>query len=60
MHTNTKTGTLGGTTLALLFQVNWPSLVQTILVAAVGAATSFAVSMLLRFLSGKIRKRFER
>lgn len=53
---STKTGTLGGTLLALLFQLNWPGLFQTIIVAAVGAATSFAMSVLLKYLGRKFLK----
>ena len=61
MHTenfnsNTKSGTLGGTIIALLFQVSWSGILNTMIVAAVGAATSFLVSMGLNYLSRKGKK----
>ncbi|RYG51057.1 MAG: hypothetical protein EOO01_09345 [Chitinophagaceae bacterium] len=52
-NTATKSGTYGGTLLVLLFQIQWGSLFHTILIAAVGAATSFFVSMALRWVGRK-------
>ncbi|MBC7937966.1 MAG: hypothetical protein H7Y86_21675 [Rhizobacter sp.] len=55
-NASTKSGTLGGTLLVLLFQLSLPELLQTIIVAAVGATTSFLVSMCLRYVSRKFFK----
>jgi len=52
-NTCTKSGMFGGTFLALLVQLNWANVFNTIIVAAVGAATSFIVSVLLRYVSRK-------
>ncbi|RYY70768.1 MAG: hypothetical protein EOO13_05490 [Chitinophagaceae bacterium] len=56
-NASTRSGTLGGTVLALLFQINWSGLVNTAIVAAVGASTSFMVSVLLRWLGKKCFQR---
>lgn len=51
--TSTRNGTYGGTLLAILLQVNLPGLLNTVIIAAVGAATSFFVSVALRYISQK-------
>lgn len=61
MHTeninvSTRNGTVCGTLLVMLLQVNWASLLNTVLIAAVGAATSFTVSVAL----GYLQRRFSR
>jgi uncharacterized membrane protein len=56
-NTETKTGTFGGTLLVLLFQLNWSNLLQTAVIAAVGAATSFLVSVGLRWLGRRLFKK---
>lgn len=55
-NASTRSGTLGGTLLALLFQINWPGLLNTMIVAGVGATTSFIISMILRWLGKKITR----
>lgn len=52
---STKAGTLSGTLLALLFQ-NWGGLLNAALVAAVGAISSFIVSLLLNRIKRKLFK----
>ncbi|RYZ48804.1 MAG: hypothetical protein EOP49_17705 [Sphingobacteriales bacterium] len=58
-NTATKSGTFGGTLLVLLFQIQWSSLANTAVIAAVGAATSFFVSMGLRWIARCWLKRFK-
>ena len=55
-HQNTKAGTLGGTCIAILSSLTQDDLIKTILLAAIGAAVSFMVSMLLRSLIRWMRK----
>ena len=47
--TNTKAGTAGGLILVLLFKININELLSTAIVAALGAAVSFGVSVLLKY-----------
>ena len=47
----TRTGTFGGTLLVMLLQLNLNALLHTIVIAAVGAATSFCVSIALNQLT---------
>jgi hypothetical protein len=47
MDINTKTGTASGTLLVLLLKINLADLLSTALLAAVGATTSFLISVLL-------------
>jgi mannitol-specific phosphotransferase system IIBC component len=54
---NIKSGTIGGTLLVLLMQLTSGEVVKTALLAAVGAAVSFAVSVLLKWLVRKVNKR---
>jgi putative flippase GtrA len=44
---STKAGTIGGTLFVLLLHVSSEELIKTVLLAAVGAGVSFAVSFLL-------------
>ena len=53
---STRSGTLGGTLLVLLYQLSWTGLLQTAIVAAVGATTSFLISMGLRYVGRKYFK----
>ncbi|RYF89827.1 MAG: hypothetical protein EOO03_05090 [Chitinophagaceae bacterium] len=52
-NASTRNGTFGGFCLVLLLQINWPGLANTILIAAVGASTSFLVSFGLQYLGRK-------
>ena len=47
----TLTGTAGGTLLVIFMQVDAVQVLDTIILAAVGAAVSFLVSILCKFLS---------
>jgi mannitol-specific phosphotransferase system IIBC component len=54
---NTKAGTVGGTILVIILQTNVHEIATTALMAAVGAAVSFMMSVLLRYITGKIRRK---
>ncbi|RZM01305.1 MAG: hypothetical protein EOO88_57995 [Pedobacter sp.] len=60
LNTSTTTGTLGGTLLVLLLQINWESMAQTAIIAAVGATTSFWISIGWRWISRRVLKRREK
>ena len=51
-----KAGTAGGMLLALLMKLDAASLLETAVVAAVGAVISFGVSVLLKWALRKIRR----
>jgi hypothetical protein len=55
-NSNTRIGTLGGTMVVLIFQVDMSEILHTALLAAVGATASFGISVLLKFLFQKFRK----
>lgn len=48
MDSSTRAGTISGTFLVLLFNVNLEELLSTAIIAAVGAVVSFLVSILLK------------
>lgn len=50
-----KTGTAGGTALVLLLQISSGELLKTAVLAAVGAAVSFTVSLALKELARRWR-----
>ena len=50
LDTGTKAGTVGGTLLTIVCNIHLSDLTRTAVLAAVGAAVSFAVSILLRWL----------
>lgn len=54
---NLKNGTLGGILFVLLLQVHWEQLLETALIAAVGALVSFTVSLGLKWLFKKRKDR---
>jgi hypothetical protein len=54
---NIKSGTIGGTMLVLLMQLTSAEVVKTALLAAVGAAVSFIVSMVMKWLLRRLKKR---
>jgi hypothetical protein len=56
LHTSTKTGTICGTMLVLLFKLNSEDLIVSALLAATGAAVSFFVSVLLKWVWRRICK----
>ena len=53
---NTKVGTAGGTMLAILANINSGDLIRTGVLAAVGAAVSFGVTLLLKLLIKRLKK----
>jgi len=53
---NTKAGTIGGTLLTILGNINSTDLLKTGILAAVGAVVSFSVTLLLKFLIKRIKK----
>ncbi len=52
----TKAGTIGGTLLTIICNVHLADLTRTAVLAAVGAAVSFAVSVFLRWIIRKFGK----
>ena len=46
--TNTKATTIGGTLTALFININGQDIVRTIVLTAIGAAVSFATSLVLK------------
>jgi len=54
---STRTGTLGGTVLVILLQLDMAQLLETIVLAAVGAAVSFMVSILMKWLVQKLKSK---
>ena len=53
---STKAGTIGGTLLTILGNINSADLLKTGILAAVGAVVSFSVTLLLKFLIKRIKK----
>lgn len=49
MNSEIKSGTLAGTTLSILHLLPWDRLLETIVLAAVGASASFLVSKLWHY-----------
>ncbi len=48
LFAGTRTGTLGGTVLVILSSITFTDIVQTSILAAIGAAVSFVVTVLLK------------
>lgn len=57
IDTGTKAGTLGGTFLSILINVPSQDIFKTIILAGVGAAVSFTVSMLMKLILQWIRRK---
>ena len=55
--TDTRAGTFGGTLVVLLLRISGNELIQTAVFSAVGAAVSFTVSVLIRWLLQKIKRK---
>ena len=49
----TRTGTIGGTLLVLVLQVNINQLLNTVLTAATGALVSFLVAVACKYLGNR-------
>ncbi len=55
-HGGTIAGTASGTLLTILANIHSEDVVKTALLACVGAVVSFAVSLLLKWISRKIKE----
>ncbi len=56
-HQDGKVGFFGGCVIAAFKSFTLDSFVETVVYAALGTAVSFFVSMLLRYLVGKMKSR---
>lgn len=52
-----KMGTATGTLFSMVFMVSWQNILDTAILAAVGASVSFCVSWILKKGAGKEEKR---
>ncbi len=52
-----KAGTIGGTFLTVVVNIKGEDVIKTIILAAIGAAVSFSVSMLLKVAVKRFRKK---
>ena len=53
---NTKAGTIGGTLLTIVANIQSSDLLKTGILAAIGAVVSFGVTLFLKFLIRRIKK----
>ena len=53
---NTKAGTLGGTLLTIVANIQSSDLFKTAMLAMVGAVVSFSVTLFLKFLIKRFKK----
>ncbi len=58
-HTDTIGGIMGGTGLVLIVQINNAEILKTAVLAGVGAAVSFLVSVSLKWLIRQFQKKKE-
>jgi mannitol-specific phosphotransferase system IIBC component len=56
-NSGTKIGTVGGTLLSIAANISSGDLLRTAILAAVGAIISFTVSVLLKLLLQRIKKK---
>ena len=54
---STKAGTVGGTLVILFLHLNSAEIYKTIALAAIGAVVSFGVSLFLKVLMKRMRKK---
>lgn len=54
---STKAGTIGGTLLILFINLRTEEVLKTAILAAIGAVVSFTISMMLKLLIKKIRRK---
>ncbi len=52
-----KAGTLGGTLLVIIIQIQQGELIKTAILASIGAVVSFGVTTLLRWVMKKVRSK---
>jgi len=55
-HNGTVFGTIGGTLLSILANINLEDVARTVLLATIGAVVSFGVSLLLKKITRLISK----
>jgi len=55
LQNSTRAGTLGGTLLVVIFQINTEEVLKTVVLAATGAAVSFLVTLLLKWITTKAK-----
>jgi hypothetical protein len=55
--THTRTGTLGGTLLVVILNIDSMQLLSTIIMAATGAVVSFVMSVFCKYLWKRIGKK---
>ncbi len=60
MDYNTKSAIVGGTFFSSIMNIGVADLITTIVLAFVGAAVSFFVSMILKFLFERVKTRFKK
>jgi hypothetical protein len=51
-----KAGTLGGTLLVIVIQIQQGELIKTAILASIGAVVSFGVTTLLRWVMKKVKR----
>jgi hypothetical protein len=56
-YSGTRTGTIGGTLLVVLIQINFQELLKTAILAAIGASVSFLVTVGWNWLIGKVKEK---
>jgi len=56
-YSGTRTGTIGGTLLVILIQINFQELLKTAILAAIGASVSFLVTVGWKWFIGKVKGR---
>lgn len=54
--THTKAGTLGGTAVTLLANINSNDVIKTMVMAGIGAAVSFVVSHVLKKIFARLKR----
>jgi len=55
-HTGTRAGTIGGTLICLLWNLQIEDIAKTAILAAIGATVSFVVSLGLKHFLKRIKK----
>jgi len=56
IESGTILGTVSGTVLTVVMNIGSSDIIETVVLAALGAVVSFSVSLLLKWLAKKIRK----
>ena len=55
IESGTILGTISGTTLTVLMNIGSSDIIKTVILAALGAVVSFSISLLLKWLSKKVK-----